>query len=55
VDALLGSSGALLMAWFIAPISESANDQDSLNTAAILAAFLGALVLVVLGKAIRGK
>ncbi len=55
LDAVLGACGGLLMAWFIAPISESANDPDSLNIAAIVAASLGALVLVAVVKAVHGK
>src|SRR5664279_1441364 len=43
LDGILGASGGLLMAWFVSPISESANDPDSLNVAAIVAASVGAL------------
>jgi len=55
LDALLGTAGGLLMAWFISPISESARDPDSLNVAAVVGAVMGACVLVSVAKAVRGK
>lgn len=55
LDAILGIAGGLVMAWFISPISESAHDPDGLNIAAMIGAWLGALVFVSLAKAVRGK
>jgi uncharacterized membrane protein YeaQ/YmgE (transglycosylase-associated protein family) len=55
LDAALGTVGGLLMAWFIAPISEVAHDPDSLNIAAMIGAPLGAIALVALSKLLRGK
>jgi uncharacterized membrane protein YeaQ/YmgE (transglycosylase-associated protein family) len=55
VDAVLGGLGGIAMAWFIAPIAENATDQDRLNIAAIIAAPIGALVLLAIFKALRGK
>lgn len=55
VDAILGVAGAVAMAWFVSPISESASDPDSLNIAAIIAAAVGAAVVVALSKLVRGR
>ena len=54
-DALLGTAGGLGMAWFTSPISDNARDPDSLNIAAVVAAVVGAIVLVAVAKAVRGK
>ena len=54
-DALVGTAGGLLMAWFISPISENAPDPDSLNIAAVVGAVIGAFVLVAVAKAIRAS
>jgi uncharacterized membrane protein YeaQ/YmgE (transglycosylase-associated protein family) len=55
LDAVLGSLGGITMASFIAPIAENATDLDRLNIAAIIAAPIGALVLLAIVKAVRGK
>jgi uncharacterized membrane protein YeaQ/YmgE (transglycosylase-associated protein family) len=55
LDAVLGILGGVAMAWFIAPIAENATDQDRLNIAAIIASPIGALVLLAIVKALRGK
>ena len=55
VDAILGGAGGAGMAWFLAPISDNANDPDVLNLAALIGAVFGALVFVALAKAVRGK
>jgi uncharacterized membrane protein YeaQ/YmgE (transglycosylase-associated protein family) len=55
VDALLGAVGGLLAAWFIAPISENANNPDALNIAAIVAAIGGSFVLVAVSKLVPRK
>jgi len=55
LDASLGAAGALLAAWFIAPISESPSTSDSVNIAAIVAAMLGGFVLVAISKVVRGR
>ena len=52
LDALLGTAGGLLMAWFISPISENAHDPDSLNVAAVIGATFGAVVLVAVAKVV---
>jgi uncharacterized membrane protein YeaQ/YmgE (transglycosylase-associated protein family) len=55
IDAILGTAGGVTMAWFVAPISDSARDPDSLNIAVVIGAVVGAFVFVALAKALRGK
>jgi len=55
LDTLLGVAGGLLMAWFISPISESGQDPDSLNIAAVVGAAIGAFIFVAAAKIVRGK